>query len=86
MRPSYGGSSPLPQNVPRVDEIALIICQSRDAGLSIQQTAAKIAALQPKSVDPRIAVILGILDSSASTSDVKAKEITATLDALDGAK
>ena len=31
------------------------------------------AALQPKSVDPRIAVILGILDSSASTSDVKAK-------------
>jgi hypothetical protein len=30
---------------PRVDEIALIICQSRDAGLSIQQTAAKIAAL-----------------------------------------
>jgi hypothetical protein len=44
MRPIYGGSSPLPQNVPRVDEIALIICQSRDAGLSIQQTAAKIAA------------------------------------------
>ena len=44
------------------------------------------AALQPKSVDPRIAVILGILDSSASTSDVKAKEITAALDALDGAK
>jgi hypothetical protein len=30
---------------PRVDEIALIICQSRNAGLSIQQTAAKIAAL-----------------------------------------
>ena len=44
------------------------------------------AALQPKPVDPRIAVILGILDSSASTSDVKAKEITAALDALDGAK
>ena len=50
MRPIYGGSSPLPQNV------------------------------------PWIAVILGILDSSASTSDVKAKEITAALDALDGAK
>lgn len=30
---------------PRVDEIAMIICQSRDAGLSIKQTAAKIAAL-----------------------------------------
>ena len=44
------------------------------------------AALQPKPVDPRIAVILGVLDSSACTSDVKAKEITAALDALDGAK
>ena len=44
------------------------------------------AVIQPKSVDLRIAVILGILDSSASTSDVKAKEITAALDALDGAK
>ena len=44
------------------------------------------AALQSKPVDPRIAVILGILDSSASTSDVKAKEITAAIDALDGAK
>ena len=39
-----------------------------------------------ESVDPRIAVILGILDSSPSTSDVKAKEITAAFDALDGAK
>jgi hypothetical protein len=47
---------------------------------------AENAVIQPKSVDPRIAVILGILDSSASTSDVKAKEITAALDALDEVK
>ena len=39
------------------------------------------AALQPKPVDPRIAVIVGILESSASTSDVKAKEILAAIDA-----
>ena len=70
---------------PRVDEIALIICQSRDAGVSIQQTAAKIAALQPDPVDPRREKIIAALDKQYLNGE-SSKIADAILAALDGAK